>query len=240
MAARTYAQIYNDALQEVDETSGSGATTAKAIIKAGINESYSQAAGLRNWKTLESSKSLTTTNGTAEYTPVTSSASTPRIRRIISILDQTNNKYIKEIERSVFEKSYPFVDPTVSGNLGNPRLWYESGYSSARNMKVTFYQIPNSALTLLVRYFFEPLALVNDTDIPLIPDQYHYGLGYWAIAKYFEFQREGISNYYRQLHQSWIADMLSAEYGPVVEAPQIEPVTRANNYIIGKIGRIYN
>lgn len=242
MAAKTFAQLYNDALQQVDETSGSGSTTAKQIIKAGINESYAEAAGLRNWPTLEDNTTISTVSGTAEYTPTASSVSggVPRIRRLVSVLDETNNKYIQQIDQRIFEKSYPFVDPSSTNNQGNPRLWYETGYDSSRNVKVKVYPVPKSVLTLRVRYFFEPLELVGDNSIPLIPDQFHYGLGYWAIAKYYEFQREFISNYYRQLHQQWIIDMQNAEYGPVIQAPQMNPLTRNQNYVIGKIGRIYN
>lgn len=240
MAAKTYAQIYNDALQQVDEVVGSGSTTAKQIIKAGINEAYSEAAGLRNWETLQSNTTITTVSGTSLYTPITSSSSIPRIRRIISVLDETNNKFIQEIDQKIFEKSYPFVDPTLTGNTGNPRLWMSTDYTSGRDAQIKLYPIPNSTLTLRVRYFYEPLPLVNDSDIPLIPDQYHYGLAYWPIAKYYEFQREFISNYYRQQHQQWIADMLAAEYGPVIETPQMNPLTRNQSYIVGKIGRIYN
>lgn len=242
MAAKTFSEIYNDVLQQVDETTGSGSTVAKTIVKAGINEAYSMAAGLRNWKTLEDATTITTSQGTAEYTPTASAvaSSTPRIRRIISVLDQTDNKYIQEISREVFEKTYPYVDPSSSTNQSTPRLWYESGYDSNRNVKLILYPVPASAGTFQVRYYFEPPAMVGDDTIPLLPDQFHYGLGYWAAAKYYEYQREFISNYYRELHQQWISDMLNAEYGPVIEMPQIQPQTKTTNFIIGKIGRIYN
>lgn len=240
MAAKTFAQLYTDALLQADELTGSGTATAKTIIKAGINEAYSDIAAARDWKILEDDAAVTTTSGTMEYTPVTSSSTTPRIRRIQSVLDETNNRYLQEVTRDDFERDYPYVDTTSANNLGQPTYWFSSGYDSNRDLKIKLYQVPNSTLSLRVFYFFEPVELSADADIPLIPDQYHYGLTYLGLAKYYEYQKDPIASYYRALYEDYKRKILDAEYGETDEMPSMQPQTRNRGYVIGKIGRVYN
>lgn len=241
MAAKTFVQLYTDAIQQADESAGSGASTAKTIIKSGINESYAEVASIRDWKTLENTGTISTVSGTFEYTPVTSSAATCRIRRIQSVMDETANRYLAEIKRSDFEKSYPYVDTTLSANLGAPTLWFQSGYTSNRDIKIKLYVVPNGAMTIRLYWYEEPLELSADADVPRIPDQYHYGLGYLGLAKYFEYQKDPIASYYRTLHEQYKQKILDNEWGDSDQMPQIMPQGFANRaVIVGKIGRIYN
>jgi len=240
MAYKTFSTIVDDALRQADETQGSGSTTARAIIKSGINESYSEIASLRDWKTLESSATITTESGVQEYTPVTSSfGSTPRIRRIQSILDETNNRFIEEVTREVFEQNYPYV---ASTDTGSPLVWYVSGYTntSSRDIKVKFYKVPDSVLTLRAVYYEEPLEMTSDDTIPRIPDEWHYGLAYLGLAKYYEYQKDPIASYYRDLHEQFKRKVLDAEYNETDEMPSFRPESRGGGFITGKIGRIYN
>lgn len=239
MAAKTYSQLYADALRQADEESGSGSTTARTIIKAGINESYSEIAGLRDWPTLENTTTFTSTANTNEYTPITSSTTIPRIRRVISVLDETNNKYLEEVQRDVFERSYPYVNTT--NDTGTPSIWYHSGYDSSRDFKLKLWLVPDDASTTYrIFYQEEPVELVADTDEPRIPDQYHYGLTYLALAKYFEFQKDPMANYYRSLHEEFKRVVERAEWGNTDEMPEIRPQGRGKAFITGKLGRVYN
>jgi len=235
VAYKTFSQLYNDGLQQADEVTGSGTATAKTIIKAGINESYSEVAGIRDWKTLENSTAVNTVASTEEYTPITASETVPRIRRISSIVDQTSNRFLDEITREKFEKYYP--DPS---STGASKLWYQSGYTSDRDIKFKLYQIPDSVYALNVIYYEEPLELVADGDIPRIPDQFHYGLVYLGLAKYFEYQKDAMANYYRTMHEEFKRKILVIEYGDTDDMPQIEPQGQNKSFVTGKIGRIWN
>lgn len=239
MASKTFVQLYTDGQRLADQTSGGGAALAKQIIKDGINESYSEIAAIRDWKTLENNTTISATQGTEEYTPITSSTSTPRIRRIESVKDETNNKYIAEVRREVFEKSYPYVNTT--NDQGTPSLWYQSGYTSDRDIKIKFYKVPDSSITYRVIYYEEPLELSLDSDVPRIPDQFQYGLVYLGLAKYFEYEKEKIAEYYRALHAEYRAKILSNEWGDTDEMPQMLPKgLEDRGYVTGKIGRVYN
>lgn len=241
MAYKTFAQLYNDALQETDEVAGSGSSTAKQIIKTGINEAYAEVASLRDWDQLKNQITFPTVNLTAIYTPVTSSASTPRIRRIINVNDFTTPKTLDEIVRNRFELKYPFVNPANTGNLGSPLLWMPYDYTNgSRDLRIQFYPIPNAVITIGASFYEEPLELVQDTDIPRIPDQYHYGLVYVGIAKYFEYQKDPIASYWRGMHETYKQKILNNEWSDTDEMPVLNFQTRSRAVVIGKIGEVYN
>ncbi len=242
MAAKTFLQLQTDALTQVDELSGSGSATARTIIKSGINEAYAEIAGLRDWETLKNTGTITTSSGDMEYTPITSTTSIPRIRRIDSLLDETNNRYLDEVARSDFERDYPYVDPSLAANQGTPTLWFTSSYTSNRDVQIKLWQVPNSTLTLRMWWYEEPVELVLDADVPRIPDQYHYGLAFHAITKYYEFQEMfQKAEYYRGKFNAYKATIQEAEYNDTDEMPEVKPQTlNRGGFVIGKIGRIYN
>lgn len=233
MAQKTFLQLTQDAQRQCDDDS----SIAKLIIQSGINESYSEVAGLRDWKQLENNTTIPAIAGTQEYAPVTSSSSVCRIRRIESVKDETSNKYIDYIQREVFEKSYPYV---ASTDTGTPSLWYISGYNTNSDPLIKLYKVPDSSRTYRVIFYEEPLELISDLDIPRIPDQFHNGLTYLGLAKYFEYQKDSFSTYYRQMHEAYKAKILTIEYSPYDEMPSITPVQRSKAWVVGKIGRIYN
>ena len=240
MAYKTFQQLYTDTLTQIDESSGSGSAIAKTIVKAGINEAYAEVASLRDWDNLRNNAAITTASGTWEYTPVTASSSVCRLRRIISVLDETNNRFLTEVQREEFEKTYPSVSTSSTTYQGSPQLWFISTETAARDLQIRVYQVPNAVMTLRVWFYEEPLELSADTDVPRIPDQFHYGLTYLGAAKYFEYQRDMMSMYYRDMHEAFKAKILTNEYNPTDEMPQIQPLGRGQTFIKGKLGRIYN
>lgn len=235
MAYKTFSQLYNDGLLLADELQGNTVAIAKTLIKSGINEAYSDSSSVRDWNTLFNNTDVSTVSSTEEYTPITSSSTICRIRRIDSIVDKTTNKYLYNIDLEQFIKDYP--DPSATGS---PILWYVSGYDSNRDIKIKLYPIPDAVYTLNVKYYEEPLELTADGDIPRIPDQYHSSLVYLGLAKYFEYQKDSMANYYRVMHDNFVSKLLSTEYDNVTEMPSINPLSTSSGVVTGKIGRVYN
>jgi len=233
MAQKTFLQLTQDAQRQCDDDSA----IAKIIIQSGINESYSEICGIRDWKLLENNTTISAVAGTQEYTPIVSSTSVPRIRRIESVKDETSKRYIDYIQREVFEKSYPYV---ASTDTGTPSLWYISGYDSNGDIKVKLFKVPDTGRTYRITFYEEPLELTSDLDVPRIPEQFHTGLSYLGLAKYYEYQKDAFASYYRQMHEAYKAKILTIEYSPYDQMPTITPEQRSKTTIIGKIGRIYN
>lgn len=241
MASKTLLQLQNDALQQTDEVAGSGSTTALQIIQRGINESYAEVAAIRDWDQLKNTATTSSIVGTNLYTPVTSGSTIPRIRRIINVVDQTTPRNLNETDRQRFEYQYPFVDTTNSKNQGAPLLWMVYDYTnSSRDLRVMVYPVPSTVLTLGFTFYEEPLELSAPTDIPRLPDQFHYGLSYLGLAKYFEYQKDPLASYYRQMHEQFKVKILNDEWSDTDEMPEMKPQLRNRAVILGKIGKVYN
>lgn len=240
MAAKTFSQLWNDGLIQADETGGTSASTAQLVIKAGINEFYSEVASIRDWDTLLNSKAFSTVAATMEYTPVVADATTCRIRRILSVSDETNTRYLEEVSKDEFDRLHPYIDPTVVANQGAPLMWFISGYDTNRNLNIKLFEVPDSVINLRTYFYEEPLELSVDNDVPRIPDQYHYGLVYGGLAKWFEQQQDPMANYYRQMMLEYKGKILANEYSASDEMPEFKTQSRNTVVVRGKIGRVYN
>lgn len=234
MAYKTFSQLYTDGQTQADDSS----STALTIIKSGINEAYADIAASRDWDGLLDYATVSTVAGTEEYTPVTSSSSVERIRRIKSIVNQTSNQFLQNVDKELFRQNIPYVNTTT--DRGTPTMWYFSENDSNRDMKIKLYPVPDQAYTLNVEYYKEPLELTNDADVPLIPDQYQYGLVYLGLAKYFEYQQDTLATYYRQLYEEYKRKILLNEWDNVDKMPAMTTQNVNQSYVKGKIGRIYN
>src|SRR6185437_7958326 len=68
------------------------------------------------------------------------------------------------------------LDRSVSVS-GVPRLYALTGSN------IQLYPVPDGVYTLELRYWAQPAQLVNDTDTPSIPADYHDMLLYWALKR---------------------------------------------------------
>jgi len=75
--------------------------------------------------------------------------------------------------------------PTMHTSLGDPGQWYFFG------KKLYFDTVPDTDRWFKMEYYRNPVALVNASDEPEIPDQYHYGLVLWTIE--WGYRRNGES-----------------------------------------------
>ncbi len=53
-----------------------------------------------------------------------------------------------------------------------------------KDKSVCLAAVPDDAYLITGRYWTKPVAFVNDTDVPAIPDEYHMLIAYWALSKY--------------------------------------------------------
>lgn len=242
MSAKTYAELYTDALQQADEIAGSGSAIAKTIIKAGINEAYMELSGMRDWDQLKNTLTFPTVAGTNEYNPRSAAGAECRIRRILSVVDQTSNRYLDEVTQDNVDRTYPFIDTSDTTKRGAPTMWYLTGFNTTFFRDVTFkvYAVPDQARTLRVLVIEDPLELETDDTIPRLPDQFHYPLTYLGLAKYYEYQKDPVASYYRQLHETTKQKVLDYEYSLSDEMPAFEPTAPPYPIVTGKIGRVYN
>lgn len=133
-------------------------TTDIGRVKSWINSAYQDICTREPWPFLQ----VTLSNQTA---PVTITD----LRGILSVVDTTTLTPLEGIDRRDLSKSY--VDLTQSGFAS---YWYlESASDGAGGLTDTLKVFsPTSTDNLEIRYIKVPVNLVNDTDIPLIPDRF--------------------------------------------------------------------
>jgi len=144
----------------------------------------------------EAVQTVTTTVGVAKYAWATDLA---RVRSLFNSVTNVELQYVglKDIDRSVAQS-------------GEPRYYATDG------LNFHFFPTPDSATyTLTARYWKLPATLVADTDVPVLPTDYHNMLISYALWQCYE-RDDDIQT--AQYHQKVFKGML-AEFATDVKFP---------------------
>jgi hypothetical protein len=126
-----------------------------------INRSYIELASAYKFDELETSTSVSTTSGTAEYAIPSTGADD--ILKVISMTDDTNNVTMFPTSRWQYDR---WVSGDATNQTGTPIYWINSGVgdnsdSPAKTVKqFTFYPTPDGTYTINVIYLKKPTELV--------------------------------------------------------------------------------
>lgn len=92
-------------------------------------------------------------------------------------------KVVCEGEEVVYKDPITFSeDYLMTPELGTPEYYTILKYSSLGNPILAFGPIPDTELQITMRYYRRPQALVNDTDTPILPPQFHYVIEEGALS----------------------------------------------------------
>ncbi len=167
-----------------------GGETTETITDTNIlrwlNRAYLQIASLYAPPGLESSVSITTASGTAEY--ASRSSGQEDILNIISIIDDTNNVVLYPIHRWQYDR---WTQGDASNVTGTPIYWFESGTitNTATDdgivKQFTFYPTPAGTYTLNLIYTKSPTELVisPSATYAAIGDPWDEVILLWGISK---------------------------------------------------------
>lgn len=133
---------------------------------------------------------------------------------VVDIWDAANIQKLSYMDRSNWN-SY-VVKP--SSATGNPAVWTKWGYTRRDNsaspsteygqMKIKVWPVPTGSFTLNYDCILRPGTMFNDTDQPVIPIEWHFGLIQVAIM--LAGPRDiGIRTYreYAELAREWVRDI---------------------------------
>lgn len=85
---------------------------------------------------------------------------------------------------------------------------------------VHLYPTPDNVYTLEMRYWKLPNLLVNDTDVPIIPDTYQRLLWYWAVKEAYAAEDDGATGqYWEQQFNTVLAEFASDVRFPMTDYP---------------------
>ena len=159
----TYLEIVNGVLKRLRENQ---VTTVEendysSLVGALVNDAKREIEYAHQWSALRTTITVTTSNGTSEYS-LTGSGQSPVIHQIGN---DTSNTWIKYRDASFFMRANSLGTP----ESGSPRYFTHSGADSNGDMKVKLYPVPDATYSILFDMYVHQADLSSDTDSPSIP-----------------------------------------------------------------------
>jgi hypothetical protein len=170
------------------------ATNDRAKVKDWINQT--QANVCINSEVLVTFADMATTAATVSYTLA---ATAVRIKGLYVTSGGVQYKPLEPIslERMLELRQSGGGSQTITGTL---RYYCLVGLD-----QFELYPTPNGTETLTLYYVRQPNPLVNDTDVPELPEPYASKLlEYGALVEAADFKRDDQQQYYQQQYQQWL------------------------------------
>jgi hypothetical protein len=188
----TYLQLVNQLAVKCGVTITGGQLTSltglvgePARLAAWINEAWQNIQLAKpNWNFMRSTFSFTTTTGQPTYTPVQAGISNygwwkmDSMRCYVTSVGVGNEMFLDEVDYDAWRDTYLF---------STRRLTYSRPQSVAigPDQTLNLGPLPDaSGYTILGEYYTGPVSLVNATDVPSMPTQYHLAIVYRAMMMY--------------------------------------------------------
>lgn len=197
----TYLQIVNAVLKRMRENSVTtvSETDYSSLIGALVNDAKSQIEGSHSWSALRSTVTLSTVNGTSEYS-VTAAGNHPFI---FSIVNSTSQWFITFRDSVFFNRAY-YMGTVLSGP---PKNFTMAGVDSSGDIKIKLYPQPDAIYSLRVDAAIPQAELSADADILKVPYNPIVQLAY-AMA----LRERGESGGQSAQEQMVYADRILADY----------------------------
>jgi len=202
----TYLQLMKRLCQKVG---GAGVPTT-AVGQTGeylryadwIDESWIELQDMQPWSWMHGSVVAQLTAGTRVYTASSLGAANVASwdMRDVKLYDASiaDEKYLRYVDYELFNKNYMVGTPAV----GRPFI-----VSKNKAGDLVFQPSPDKAYTVTVDYYKSPQHLVNDTDVPALPERYHMAIVYLAMQYYGRFEnanevvQDGMYQFYQMLNR---------------------------------------
>jgi hypothetical protein len=164
MANKIYLDLVNSVLVRLreDEVQTIGQNAYSRLISKFVNDGKRQVEDAYSWNSLRNTITVTTSNNTTNYSLVGSGVRF----KIISVIDDTNNRIINNIETAGM-KEWLLTNPSVD----QPLYYNFNGVDSNNDTKVDFYPTPNGSYDIKFNVFLPTEELVNNTDLIKIPSE---------------------------------------------------------------------
>ena len=146
-----------------------------------LNRAYAQIASTFNPYELETSTSITTSSGTAEYESTASD-----ILKVISVIDDTNNVQMYPWTRWQYDQA---TQGDATNVTGTPVYWFISGVGSNNRRQFTLYPTPAGTYTVNVIYTKTPTELVLSpaATSAVVQEPWDESILYAAVSKGWAF-----------------------------------------------------
>ena len=151
-------------------------------VKSAINEGYEEMSEISEW--YDSTYSLTLSSGVRYYNlfAPTSTTSYPQILYVAKVYDSTVRRWLTPISTQDLDKTNPVWEQATSASpehfilRGAFRFGVFPLPTQTRVLTLYTKNIPQGSAV-------DAPALVNDTDTPGFPDDFHYGIVAYAVYR---------------------------------------------------------
>ena len=141
-----------------------------------------------------------------------------QVSKVVSIIDQSNNHQLTWVDRARWNSV--IVNPAIA--TGIPTRWTQWGYNRRENVgspsqpygqiKVKVFPTPTSAMTWNYDCILRPGTMVLDTDFPVLPPEFHYGIIEVALmhAGPYDIGMRAFREH-REMAMDWVGEIVRAE-----------------------------
>lgn len=152
------------------------------------------------------------------------------VKDVVKLMDKTNMHALSYYDAQKWNDY--IVDPTNSSGI--PLAWTKWGYVRRTNaespsqpygaMKVKLWPTPTEVLTLDYDCILRPGSMVSDSDFPVIPMEWHFGLIQVAIM--IAGPRDvGVRTFreYAEMAERWLREIIRADRRDLAGNPRLTP-----------------
>lgn len=162
MSLPTFLELVNDVLVRMrePEVSTVNENILSKLVGKQVNDAKRQVEDAFRWNALKSTVSVSTVNGTYNYTLTGTNART----KILDVWNNTEKNYLKQAAAPLMKQWLLGV-----GDTGVPYYFNFNGIDSNGAQKVDLYPIPDAAYSLQFDLIIPQTNLVNDSDTMYVP-----------------------------------------------------------------------
>ena len=219
----TYLQLCQRVIQEAGISSSLSTVTSQSGMKQKVVDwvalAWIEIQNKRDWDFLWESTVFSATIGQRDYSPVNNLQLDPSLSTYV-----TDSFRIYETDIGLGDQSMLSYVPwatwrTGSLSTGAVSSGRPSQFTILPNNNIRFDVTPEAGYTIYFDYYRTPVSLVNNTDVPALPEQFHSIILYQALIHYAA--EEDASEIYQDAqiqYQSIMNDLLNSSL-PIVTLP---------------------
>ncbi len=162
------------------------------FINTTLNEAQRRVARRASLRAFFDVATISVTAGTSTYTLPTNFA------RLYSLEDTAENRTLDNLSVSDYDAF------NVEGSSGRPIAY------TIDRPNIALYPNPNSAYSLQLRYYRTPAEMTADEDEPEIPEDYHYVLVSYTLARCFRRENDyEATQFHKDEYERELAEMMA-------------------------------
>lgn len=175
----------------INAASTSGTFSSAPSVSV-ANDYMIQFQGSDNWYFISSHTAASTSFSiSVPYTGTSNlSGATYTVRKVFYSLPSDLDRII-DLRQSITKDKLEYIDPRTFDRLipdvtetGSPRYYSLLGLDSSKYWRIGYYPTPNAVINIQLRYYQKITELSASSDTPLIPDKWHNGIVFGALALY--------------------------------------------------------